>query len=262
MIYLVALLICLGMLHLTNLSTTIYMHRGLSHKGIRFGRVADFFFRLWLWLAIGVSRHEWVAVHRKHHRFTDVEGDPHSPYLHGGVWRLLFTNVLHYRNETKNAETVARYTKDIPRDWLDRWVFERGIVGPAITIGVLWLALGFLPAMLAFWLHAALYILLSGAINSVCHWFGYRNWDNTATNVRWIAWITAGEGLHNNHHQYPAAPRLSMARGEFDPAWLPIRILVALGQAELRGETRESPERGTFTETPSLVLRDQEKTVA
>jgi stearoyl-CoA desaturase (delta-9 desaturase) len=61
---------------------------------------------------------------------------------------------------------------------------------------------------------------------------GYRNFNNTATNIRLVAWLSCGEGLHNNHHQYPASSKFSMARREFDPAWPVIRLLTAFSLAE------------------------------
>jgi stearoyl-CoA desaturase (delta-9 desaturase) len=242
-------------LYITNLGTTIYLHRGLAHKGIRFNPVVALAFRVWLWLSIGVDRLEWVAVHRKHHRYTDVEGDPHSPHLHGGMIRLLFTNYLHYRREARNPETIARYTKDIDRDVFDRIFHSVWALGPILGVAILMFALGPLTGLAVFFAHAGLYILLSGAINSICHESGYRNFDNTATNVRWIALITAGEGLHNNHHEYPACPKLSMARWEVDPAWWFVRLLCGLRLAEIRGTVRKIDARGSFEGEPSALVK-------
>jgi len=61
--------------------TSIYLHRALAHRALVVCRPLDVLFRTVLWLTTGQRRHEWVAVHRKHHAFTDGEGDPHSPRL-------------------------------------------------------------------------------------------------------------------------------------------------------------------------------------
>ena len=53
---------------------------------------------------------------------------------------------------------------------------------------------------------------LSSSINGLCHSRGYRTFDNTATNIRWLALVTGGEGLHNNHHGFPAAPSSACVR--------------------------------------------------
>jgi stearoyl-CoA desaturase (delta-9 desaturase) len=252
MTWVVAIAFTLFALYITNLSTTVYLHRGLAHRGLTFVRPVDLAFRTWLWLWLGIDRLEWVAVHRKHHRFTDVEGDPHSPHVEGGMWRVLFGNYWLYRAEARNPETVRRFTKDLARDGLDRTIFRVWMLGPLLTVGGLTLWLGVLPALAVFLAHSLLYILLSGSINSVCHWLGYRNFDNSATNVRWLALLTAGEGLHNNHHEHPASPRLAMARGEIDPAWWLVRLLVATRLATSRCRTHRVSRRGAFVGDPAL----------
>ena len=62
-------------------STTIFLHRCATHKALELHPAVAFVFRFWLWLTTGLCTREWVAVHRKHHAFTEVEGDPHSPHL-------------------------------------------------------------------------------------------------------------------------------------------------------------------------------------
>jgi fatty-acid desaturase len=74
--------------------------------------------------------------------------------------------------------------------------------------------------------------VLSSSINGLCHTTGYRNFDNTATNIRILALMTGGEGLHNNHHGYPRSPKFSYKAGEIDPAWPLIKLLIALKLAK------------------------------
>jgi stearoyl-CoA desaturase (delta-9 desaturase) len=78
-----------------------------------------------------------------------------------------------------------------------------------------------------------LYVLLNSMINSLGHTIGYRNFDQQATNLQWVAFMTAGEGLHNNHHQYPTSARFSLRGREMDPAWPIIRLLEAFGLAKV-----------------------------
>jgi stearoyl-CoA desaturase (delta-9 desaturase) len=67
----------------------------------------------------------------------------------------------------------------------------------------------------------------------LCHSVGYKNFDNTATNLRFIALLTGGEGLHNNHHGYPRSPKFSTDKhGEIDPAWPVIKVLATLHLAK------------------------------
>ncbi len=65
------------------IATSVYLHRPLAHRSLSVSPVVDVLFRAVLWLTTGQRRQEWVAVHRKHHAFTDREGDPHSPRLLG-----------------------------------------------------------------------------------------------------------------------------------------------------------------------------------
>src|ERR1700676_5142178 len=99
--------------------TTIYLHRYLTHRGLEINRFVALFMHLELVLFTGIVPREWVAVHRKHHHFSDKEGDPHSPHLLG-VWNVLFGNYFYYNRELKNKAMVVKYTPDYKPDLLDR----------------------------------------------------------------------------------------------------------------------------------------------
>ena len=86
---------------------------------------------------------------------------------------------------------------------------------------------------MAFGVHTVLYIVFNAAVNGAGHTFGYKTFANDATNLKLLALVTSGEGLHNNHHARPAAPNLSAFRGEFDPAWPIIRLLGKLRLVEV-----------------------------
>jgi stearoyl-CoA desaturase (delta-9 desaturase) len=174
-----------------------------------------------------------VAVHRKHHAFTDRMGDPHSPRLLG-VWRVLLLNAYYYAREARDPETLRVFARDIPHDRLDRVVLRHGWLGLGLGITGLCLALGVWAGLVAAALHAILYVcVLAPLINGVGHWRGSQNFDNTAYNSRILAWLTAGESLHNNHHAHARSPKFSVRRSEFDPSWVMIRALKALGLVTL-----------------------------
>jgi stearoyl-CoA desaturase (delta-9 desaturase) len=208
--------------------TTIYLHRAATHRALTLHPGVAWLFRMTLWLTTGISTKEWVAVHRKHHAFTDEEGDPHSPLLKG-FWAVQLGNVYYYVKESKNPDVIERYARDIKEDWWDRTFFQYGILGLGTgTIG-LCAIMGVGWGLLAAGIHATMYVfVLSSSINGLCHKVGYRNFDNTATNLQSIAFLTGGEGLHNNHHAYPRSPKFSFRPTEFDPAWPVIRLLIAL----------------------------------
>jgi stearoyl-CoA desaturase (delta-9 desaturase) len=191
-----------------------------------------FVMHLHLALFTGIVPREWVAVHRKHHNFSDKEGDPHSPYIYG-LWKVFFGNYFYYHVETKDKAMVGKYTADYCEDWIDKIkipFMQYKVLG---GLAILMLMFGWLGGVLAWASHVVLYILLNSSINSICHMIGHRNYNNPGTNLQSIALFTGGEGLHNNHHKYPTSPRFSWKSGEFDPAWPVIRILEILGLAKV-----------------------------
>jgi stearoyl-CoA desaturase (delta-9 desaturase) len=217
------------------IATSVYLHRTLAHRSLTVSPVVDVLFRAVLWLTTGQRRQEWVAVHRKHHTFTDREGDPHSPQLLG-FWRVQLLNVVYYAREARNPETIDKFAPDVAPDRLERTLFSHGLLGLGVGIAVLCAAIGLVPGLIAALLHAVLYVFVAAPlINGLGHWRGAQNFRNTAYNSTVLAWLTAGESLHNNHHAHPRAPKFSMRRVEFDPSWLVIRALAALGQVEIVG---------------------------
>mgnify|MGYP003693680869 FL=1 len=86
--------------------------------------------------------------------------------------------------------------------------------------------------------HLLLYVfVLAPSINGLGHWWGRRNFgNNSATNIRVLAWLTGGESLHNNHHAYPSSPKFSVRRSEFDPSWVVIKVLAAVRLITLVGD--------------------------
>jgi stearoyl-CoA desaturase (delta-9 desaturase) len=210
------------------IATSIYLHRTLAHRSLRLHPGADVVFRAILWLTTGQSRQQWVAVHRKHHAFTDREGDPHSPRLLG-FWRVQLLNVYYYMREAGNAVTIKTFAPDLPEDRLDRALFSHGVLGLGVGTSLLCLVIGLWPGLAAGFIHAGLYVfLLAPLINGLGHWQGRQNYENTAYNWRLFAWVTGGESLHNNHHAHPRSPKFSVRRAEFDPSWPVIRALAAL----------------------------------
>jgi stearoyl-CoA desaturase (delta-9 desaturase) len=206
--------------------TTIFLHRTLSHRALTMSPALRFFCRVLTWISTGIRAREWVAVHRRHHAFTDVEGDPHSPALEGFA-TVQIGNVVLYRRAARDPKTIARYAKDLPPDRWDRVLFDHGVVGLAIGVGILYaLFRNWELTAIAAGVHVVSYLALNSAVNAVGHRFGRRVFEGLATNSQWLAWLTAGEGLHSNHHAAPTSARLSFQRRQIDPAW----ALIVLGQ--------------------------------
>jgi len=209
-------------------STSIYLHRTLAHRALSLHPIVELLFRAALWLVTGQDRQQWVAVHRKHHTFTDREGDPHSPLLLG-FWKVQLGNVYYYVQEARNPVTVAKFAPDLAGDRWERLLFARGWTGLGLGVVLASLTIGWWQGVVAMLGHALLFVFVTGPlINGLGHWTGAQNFENTAYNSRVLAWMTGGESLHNNHHAFPRSPKFSLRRSELDPSWLAIRLLAAL----------------------------------
>jgi stearoyl-CoA desaturase (delta-9 desaturase) len=244
---LLAVLVGFAVCQLANLLTTVYLHRMLAHRALRMTPWLAGVCRGLIWVTTGIRPRQWVAVHRKHHAYTDVEGDPHSPVLEGYL-TVQVANPYLYRKATKDEQMVARFARDLPADRWDLLVLDHALIGLSIGIGFLCLVFGWWVGLIAAAVHAFLYLLLSAAINAVGHRFGRRPYPGASTNNWWLGWLVAGEGWHNNHHAAPTSARLALHRGEIDPAWWFIRIARRLGWVSVRHDevhliSRQSRER-------------------
>jgi stearoyl-CoA desaturase (Delta-9 desaturase) len=217
---------------LSVLFTTIYLHRTVTHRGLEVHPALAALMHLHLALFTGIAPRQWAAVHRKHHQFSDKEGDPHSPRLYG-LGKVFWLNAFYYRNAARDRALVAKYTPDYRPSLIDHIPASKGL-GIFAGLGLFIWMFGLLWGPALFGIQAVAYILLNSSINSVCHMKGYRNFDNLATNIQWLAFLTAGEALHNNHHEDPTAVRFAMRPGEFDPAWPAVRVMETLGLARIK----------------------------
>jgi len=228
-----ALLVAALVTQLSIFLTTVYLHRTLSHRALSVGTRVSWVMRLVLWLTTGIKPREWVAVHRKHHAFTDVEGDPHSPVLEGFA-AVQFGNVVLYRRALRDPGLVKRYARDLQPDAWDRVLFDRAWLGLGLGITMLCAGFGWRLGLMAAGVHAVVYLLLNAAINAIGHAAGSQPFPNTARNNQWLALLTAGEGLHNNHHAAPTSARLALAPRELDPGWWLIAALRRMKLATIR----------------------------
>ncbi len=238
---LIVVLVAVALTEISAIATSIYLHRTLAHRALRMHPALDVLFRTILWMTTGQNRREWVAVHRKHHTYTDKPGDPHSPRL-VGFWRVQIGNVYYYVKEAKNRETLEKFAPDIAEDVLDRWLFSRTWLGLFAASALLAVGLGLWTGVITMLVHGVLYVfVLAPLINGLGHWHGAQNFANTAYNWRLLSWVTGGESLHNNHHAHPRAPKFSVGRWEFDPSWLVIRALAASRLIVVLGATVRLP---------------------
>jgi stearoyl-CoA desaturase (delta-9 desaturase) len=216
---------------IASLLTTVYLHRGSTHRSLKFNPVLEFLMQLGLWLTTGINRKEWVAVHLCHHAHADVEGDPHSPILLG-LWPVQLGNIFLYRRAARDPKTLW-YGRNIVPTFAERIIFRWTLIGPFVVApALLWWAFGLLPMLIIVATHMLLYLfLLNNLVNGLCHYRGYKNFPLpvVAFNNHFVAWITMGEGFHNNHHNAPGNPSLSYKWYEFDLGWVFIRLMCFCG---------------------------------
>jgi stearoyl-CoA desaturase (delta-9 desaturase) len=241
----------------TGLGVTVGFHRLLTHRSFQtVGWVRAVFAVLGSMSVQGPVIH-WVSDHRKHHAFTDEEGDPHSPHVGAGrglrraLAGLWHAHVGWLFSAAGRAEP-QRYARDLVADPLMRGIsrlFPGWVaLGLAIPFAIGYAATGSLRGGLIGLLWGGLvriFLLhhVTFAINSVCHFFGRRRFatDDESRNVFWLAVPSFGEAWHHNHHAFPTSAFHGLRRREIDPGGLVIRGLERLGLAW--DVVRPSPER-------------------
>jgi stearoyl-CoA desaturase (Delta-9 desaturase) len=226
---------------------TVGFHRLFTHRSFKTSAPIRM-----VWAILGSAAAEgpvidWVATHRKHHQYSDVEGDPHSPHVgKGHGWRGELRGLAHahlgWVFSDMEVADEQRYAKDLLADpwvkFVDRtfvvWVI--GGLGVAFGLGVALTGTvtGGLTALLwggaarIFFLHHATF-----SINSLCHYFGKQEYDtgDESRNLAWLAIPTWGEAWHNNHHAFPTSYRHGLKRWQIDPSAGMIRLMEMTGLA-------------------------------
>jgi stearoyl-CoA desaturase (delta-9 desaturase) len=247
------IILTLVLTHITIVSVTVFLHRHQAHRALELHPLLSHFFRFWLWLTTGMVTREWVAIHRKHHAKCETENDPHSPQTRG-LSKVLWQGAELYKQEAKNQETLERYGKGTPDDWLERNLYMRyNYFGIALLLVIELILLG--PAALTVWAVQMVWIPFwaAGVINGIGHYWGYRNFEipNKATNI--VPWgiFIGGEELHNNHHAFGSSAKLSNRWWEFDLGWFYINLFSFLRLARV---LKIAPKRAFVTERSQLDM--------
>ncbi len=243
---------------LTAVGITVGFHRLLTHRAFQTHRPLRYALAVLGSMALQGPVIDWVADHRKHHAFTDEEGDPHSPHVgRGAGLKGMAAGLWHahvgWLFNTHGQASSKRFAPDLVEDAGMR----------RINRSFPWIALASLgvPFLLGFALSggsllAALAALVWGglvriflvhhitwSINSICHFFGSRRFDieDHSTNVFWLALPSLGEAWHHNHHAFPRSAFHGLRWYELDPSgWL----ILAMAKVGLAWDVvRVTPER-------------------
>jgi stearoyl-CoA desaturase (Delta-9 desaturase) len=239
-------LIVFGILYITTgLGVTVGFHRYLTHRSFATSRAMRAVLAALGSAAIEGPVISWVADHRKHHAYADVEGDPHSPHVgHGGGWLGALAGLAHahlgwlFIHTHRGAKN--RYAPDLLKDpviaFIDRTflIWALGGLGAAFGLGV---AIGGsvgagLTALL--WGGGVRMLVVhhvTYSVNSLCHFFGRRRFDTDdhSRNLLWLALPSLGEAWHNNHHAFPTSAKHGLRRRELDISGLVIRGFESVG---------------------------------
>src|SRR5215831_309468 len=230
------IVVTLVLTHVTIAAVTIYLHRHSAHRALDLHPAISHFFRFWLWLTTGMITKEWTAIHRKHHAKCETVDDPHSPQTRG-LRTVFFQGTELYRAEAKNQETLDKYGKGTPNDWMERNVYSRfGWEGVGLMLVVNLVLFGPIGATMWAVQMAWIPVLAAGVVNGIGHFWGYRNFATGDASTNIVPWgiLIGGEELHNNHHAFGSSAKLSSKWYEFDIGWLYIRILQAFRLARVR----------------------------
>jgi fatty-acid desaturase len=234
------LAICLALYWFTgSLGVCLGYHRLFTHGSLSVSAPVRFFFGLVGGLSGEGSALIWVANHRKHHAFSDQEGDPHSP-RDGGFWAHMLWMFPSHSREELDAHT-RRWAPDLARDggilFLHRtFLLWNALVAAALLgagwwvggsrLGVSWLLWGFAVRMV-------IVFHVTWLVNSATHMWGYRNYETTddSTNLWWVGLLAFGEGWHNNHHAFQRMARHGHKWWEIDTTYWVIVAMERLGLA-------------------------------
>ena len=211
-------------------------HRYFSHRTYRTSRAFQFLIALLGTTSIQKGPLWWAAGHRRHHQYSDLPGDMHSPregflYSHYG-W--IFDERWE-RTEIERVRDLARFPELV---WLNDW----HAVPPAILSILCYLVGGWSGLIWGFVISTVLLWHLTYSINSLAHVWGTRRYatSDTSRNNFLLALLTMGEGWHNNHHHFMSCARQGFFWWEIDFTYYVLRAFAAVG---LVWDVREPPAR-------------------
>lgn len=236
----------LAMFALTALGIEGGFHRFFSHRAFRAGPVMTVIIGIAGSMAAQGPVLFWVAIHRKHHAYTDSEGDPHTPVLHGASLALRLRGWWHAHAGwlfTVDSTDWMKYAPDLVQDplvfRLNQYYFMWILLGLAIPAGIGWLITGtgygaFQGLLWGGFVRVFLLDQVTWGVNSLCHLFGKRPYPikGNAGNLAWLALPSLGGAWHHNHHACPGSARNDHRSWQLDLTGLAIEALALAGLAK------------------------------
>jgi stearoyl-CoA desaturase (Delta-9 desaturase) len=227
----------------SGLGISMGFHRYFTHGSFKATRAFKIALAVAGTLAIEGPVLTWVADHRRHHKYSDKEGDPHSPWRYGTDWKALtkglgFAHIgwLFDSNRTSQEKFCPDWLADADIRRISRWfpgLVAVSLLAPAL-IGGLW-TWSWQGALIAFFwaslVRVAFLHHVTWSINSICHTFGKEEFEvrDKSRNVNWLAILSFGESWHNLHHADPTCARHGVLKGQIDIAARLIWVAEKLG---------------------------------
>lgn len=215
------------------LSTTLYLHRYLTHRGFEMPAWLKFAFATGSAITLAGDPVTWVGDHRYHHLKSDTEEDIHSP-RHGFPYAHMMWLI---RKPDSFRERSKRYASDVRKIWYCRlwerpWLY---IIPHLLVAATLYFFFGLAGMLWCLYVPMLLIYNVTWAVNSICHMpqFGYRSFETSdrSKNNFWVGITAMGEGFHNNHHAQPRCAAHGLRWWELDATRYVIWTLEKCGLA-------------------------------
>ena len=221
-----AVLLCAALYFVRMFALTAGYHRYFSHRTYKTSRFFQFVLGLLGTLAVQKGPLWWAAHHRRHHKYTDQEGDVHSPVMDGFWWSHVGWIVA-----TKYDETDWDAIKDFARYPEMRWLNTWHLVPPVALAVLLFLLGGWQWLVWGFFVSTVILYHGTFSINSLAHMWGTKRYDSgdDSRNNLLLALLTGGEGWHNNHHHYMSTVKQGFFWWEIDTSYYVLRALSWVG---------------------------------
>jgi len=232
-----AVLVCVALYAIRMFALTAGYHRYFSHRSYKTSRLFQFLLAVLGSTAMQKGPLWWAAHHRRHHRYTDLEGDIHSPVMNGFWWSHIGW-VISRKYEPTDWNAIQDFARYPELRFLNEYHMIPGI---ALAIGCFLLG-GWQMLIWGFFVSTVLLYHGTFSVNSLSHMWGsrrYKTGDDSRNNF-WIALWTGGEGWHNNHHHYMASVKQGFFWWEVDFSYYILRLMSWL---RLVWDLRMPPQR-------------------
>jgi stearoyl-CoA desaturase (delta-9 desaturase) len=257
-----ACVLCAFMFFTRKFGITGAFHRYFSHRSYKTSRAFQFCLAFLGGAAAQKGALWWAAHHRHHHKHSDTEHDIHSAKLEGFYWSHVGW-VLSKEYEEYDPNSVRDLAKYPELIWLDKYLFVPPFVAGAFCYytGMFWFHNAMMGLIVGFFISTTILYHTTFAINSLCHMFGKRRYETgeESKNSLWLAFLTMGEGWHNNHHHYPLSCRQGFFWYEID---LTYYVLLGLEKLGLVWDLQAPPKRMLQPEAMTAINKPAAKSEA